>query len=369
MRIPIFWRLSLGYLAILLLSAGLSAYSIIQLGGLSTKARAILQNDNQRIGTVEKLTDAFLSEVRYESRFVIAPAKELLDQYRQFNMDFARYMNDLQALPTVPDLKSRLARINHLHSRYHDLFQREVKYIQAAQPYGESRYRQEKEKILESTLRELDLLKTHSQRNLQTNLEEIEQAAGNSRSIAMTMTLLLIGIGFVLCYRISKTITAPLLEMQYNTDAGMESGADWSSDYSQVPEIHQLSETLHRAKDHLRAAHESNAAFVRQISDEFATPLISLKNRLNYLNRCLGEAATPEQRTILVILADETQRLIQNCARLQVPAQPAIVEPQSERESPAAGRGAKFTLQGLLAQVSSCATSFVIRLKQSVTDR
>jgi len=369
MKIPIFWRLLLGYSAILLLSAGLSTYSIIQLGGLGTKARAILEHDSRRISTVEKLTDAFLSEARYGGRFIITRSTELHDQYKQFNADFVRYMKDLHVLANNPEFKSLWVRINHLHLNYNDLFNREVSYIRAGQPYGESRYRQEKEKILESALRELDALRTHSQQNLRTRLTEIEEAAGDSRSIAMRTTLLLIALGFALCYRISKTITAPLLKMQRNTDAGMESGADWSQDYSKVPEIDKLSDTLHRAKDHLRAAHESNAAFVRQISDEFATPLISLKNRLNYLNRCLGPAATPEQRTILVILADETQRLIQNCERLQMPAPPVIVEPQKQTQSPATRREAKFSLHGFLAQVSSCAANLLIRLKQSVTDR
>ena len=77
MRIPIFWRLLFGYSAILLLSVGLSTYSIIQLGGLSTTARAALDTDSRRIGNVEKLTDALLSEVRYAGRFIITHAEEL----------------------------------------------------------------------------------------------------------------------------------------------------------------------------------------------------------------------------------------------------------------------------------------------------
>jgi len=372
MRIPIFWRLLLGYSAILLLSVGLSAYSIIQLGGLSTTARAALDIDNRMIGIEEKLTDAFLSEVRYAGRFIITHAKELHDQYRQFNNDFGRYMNDLQALSTSAEIQSRLFRVADLHLRYHDLFDQEVKYIRTAQPYGESRYQQEKEKVLESALRELDLLQTHSQQNLQTKLREMERAASNGRTLSMVTTLVLVGLGFALCYRISKGITTPLLELQRETAAEAELGADSASDYSQIPEIQELSDTLHRAKNNLRAAHESNGAFVRKISAEFATPLISLKNRLNYLNTTLGETATPEQRTILLVLADETERLIQGCARLQVPTQLAITNPQPRTVSLALlapGRGAKFTLQRVLTLMAGWATGFFIRLKQSVTER
>jgi CHASE3 domain sensor protein len=347
---PIFWRLLLGYSAILLLSIGLSAYSIVQLGGLSTTARAAMESDTRRIATVETLTDAFLSEVRYAGRFVITHAPELHDQYRQFHSDFNRYMSDLEALSASAEIQSRLSRIADLHLRYSDLFDREVKYIRSAQPYGESRYQQEKEKVLESALRELEMLKTYSQKNLQIKLEGIERAASNGRTLAIATTLVLVGLGFALCYKISKSITAPLLELQCNTATEDRHHMDSGPDYSRIPEIQELSETLHRAKDHVRAAHESNAAFVQKISAEIATPLISLKNRLNHLNTTLGETATAEQRTILMVLADETERLIQGCARLQAPTLPAIAtsERQMHLQAPRAlPAGATLTQRAL----------------------
>jgi CHASE3 domain sensor protein len=343
MRIPVFWRILLGYSAILLLSVGLSAYSIIQLGNLSTTARAALETDTLRITTVEALTDAFLSEVRYAGRFIITHSKELYDQQRQFRSDFGRSMKDLQALSSGPEIQSRLARIADLHSRYNDLFEREVQYIRSAQPYGESRYKQEKEKVLESTLRQLELLKTLSQKSLQTNLKGMEEAASDGRTLAFATTLILVGVGLALSYKISKSITAPLLELRCNA-AAPQSYADAGSDYSRIPEIQDLSETLRQAKDHVRAAHASNAAFVRRISVEFATPLISLKNRLNHLKTSLAETVTSEQRTNLIILADETERLIQGCAQIEAPTPPAVPLPQEKAFRAPAVRGADASL-------------------------
>jgi len=322
MRIPVFWRILFGYSAILLLSVGFSAYSIIQLGNLSTTAHAALETDTLRITTVEALTDAFLSEVRYAGRFIITHSKELYDQHGQFHSDFDRHLKNLKDLSTSAEFQSRLSRIADLHSRYNDLFDREVTYIKSAQAYGESRYKQEKEKVLESTLRQLELLKTLSQETLQTNLKAMEQAANQSRALAIATTLILVGFGFALSYKISKSITGPLLELQRNATAS-ESCLDSASDYSRIPEIQALSETLRRANEHLRAAHASNAVFAQKISVEFATPLISLKNRLNYLNASLGETATAGQRTTLAVLADEIERLLQGCARMEAPTPPA----------------------------------------------
>jgi CHASE3 domain sensor protein len=359
MQLPIFWRLLLGYSAILLLSVALSAYSIVQLGGLSSTARTALETDTRTIDRVDLLSDAFLSEVRYAGRFVITHSHELHDQYRQFNSDFRRYLSELQALSTSTEIHTRLSRIADLHLRYNDLFDQEVKYIQTGQPYGESRYRQEKEKVLESALRELERFKTYSQKNLQTKLKNMERAARDGRALAIATTLSLVGLGFALCYRISKSITTPLRELQRNTLG--ETGR-YTPPYSRIPEIQNLFESLHQARDDLRVTHASNVALVHNISAEFATPLISLKTRLNHLQGTLGEAATADQQAIFVVLAEETDRLIQGCTRLRMPSPPEIMHrsrvdlqlPSATATSPSFLRRALSLLSAPVSAMFNC---------------
>ena len=74
MALPLYWRLILGYAAILLLSVGASLYSIVQLGELSQTARAALETDYRTIAQQETLTDAFLSEARYGGKYLITQA-------------------------------------------------------------------------------------------------------------------------------------------------------------------------------------------------------------------------------------------------------------------------------------------------------
>ena len=131
MQIPIFWRLISGYALILLLSVGVSAYSGVQLGSLSGTARLALDTDNRMISAQEKLTDAFLSEVRYAGKFVITHTASLHEQFRQFKNDFTGYMSEIKSLAASPHTKVRLSRVEELHQRYQDLFDREVRYIKA----------------------------------------------------------------------------------------------------------------------------------------------------------------------------------------------------------------------------------------------
>src|SRR5215510_9389012 len=98
MRLSIFWRLTSSYVVILILFVGISSYSIIQLGRLSSTARAALDMDSRLIGYQEKLTDIFLSEVRYAGKFIITRSDSLHEQFLQFKTDFLRVMDESQLL-------------------------------------------------------------------------------------------------------------------------------------------------------------------------------------------------------------------------------------------------------------------------------
>jgi CHASE3 domain sensor protein len=317
MRIPIFWRLTLGYSLILLLSVAVSSYSIVQLGSLSGSARAALETDNRMIAYEEKLTDAFLSEVRYAGRFLITHAASLHDQFRQFRYDFERYMNEIQSLAASEEIKSRLSRIEELHLRYQDLFNQEVRYVKANQPYAESRFQLEKEKILESGLADLDRLKRQLQHQLNDKLENMEREAAATRTIAIASTLFLVALGLALSLAISKGITRPLARLKLMSVDETEQGSGSSAEFYRVPEIQELSDTLTTTQKKLRRRAEINSAFVQTITERFVIPLISLKKRLVYLEAEFTVKATAEQKTTFDVMVQEIERLIQWSGELQ----------------------------------------------------
>jgi CHASE3 domain sensor protein len=332
MAMPIFWRLICGYSVILLLSVAITSYSVLQLGQLSSSAHTALNTENRMIGYEEKLTDVFLSEVRYAGKFIITHSKPLHDQLQQFKGDFARYMDQLKASTEAADIRARLARVEEFHARYHQLFDQEVQYLHARQTYAETRYREEKEKVLENLLGELVSLKAQLQKQLEDKLENIQTAAQRTRSIAIMTTIALLGFGIALCFLISTSIVKPLAELSRtaeNTDDEPNSDLDvW-----RTPEIRSLAIALSNARRRLHDASRMNESFVRSITSEFGTPLISINKRLIYLKEELSAQMSREQTKQMEILAAETERLIRRFSELPQKANlPVAVE---KRESPA----------------------------------
>jgi hypothetical protein len=209
MSLPIFWRLILSHLGILLLSGAACLYSIVQLGSLSGIARSALDSNHRMIGYQEALTDTFLSQVRYGGKYLITHVEGRHEQMRQFKKDFNAYLELLRKLGQSDQIAASVTKVERLHRQYHELFDREVEYIRAKQNYAQSRFQQERDKLVESAINELDSLKAHLRTKLQEKLEGIEYGARASRRIATVTSLIVLVLGALLSLKVSKDFAAP----------------------------------------------------------------------------------------------------------------------------------------------------------------
>jgi len=195
-------RLVIGYSSMLLLMLTVSGYSIIQLGNLKDSARVALRVEQRMIDDSEKLADAFLSEVRYSSKFSVTHSAGHVAQYEQFKADFDRYMAQLKSLATARAAAQHLARADEYHTQYRQLVGKEVDYINTNQAYAETRYREEKERLVDYLLREHEAFKSELQKSLQERIGNIEQAALTSQKFILAATLLLVALGALFAYRL-----------------------------------------------------------------------------------------------------------------------------------------------------------------------
>jgi hypothetical protein len=206
MSLSIFWRLILSHLGILLLSGAACLYSIVQLDSLSGTARSALDSNHRMIDYQEALTDTFLSQVRYGGKYLITHAEGRHEQMRQFKKDFTDYLELLKAPGQSEQITTSVAKVERLHRQYHELFDREAEYIRTRQNYAQSRFQQERDKIVESAINELDGLKAQLRTKLQEKLESIEYGARSSRRIAILTTLIVLFLGTLLSVKVSKDL-------------------------------------------------------------------------------------------------------------------------------------------------------------------
>ncbi len=213
MSTPTLRRFVVSYSAMLTFMVAVSSYSVLQLGKLGTAAHIALGIEQRMIDQADGLADAFLSEVRYGAKFSVIQAPVLYEQYTQFNTDFERRMDQLKALATSVDAVQRLSRIEEYHAQYHQLFEREVEYIRKKQPYAESRYREEKERLVDYLLREHEAFKNNLEKSLQQRIGYIETAALESQNFTLGATLLLAILGVMFVFWLAGRLPNHLLTL------------------------------------------------------------------------------------------------------------------------------------------------------------
>jgi CHASE3 domain sensor protein len=204
MSLSIFWRLILSHVGILLLSGAACLYSVVQLDSLSATARSALDADHRMIDYQEALTDAFLSQVRYGGKYLITHGEGRREQMQQFKKDFSDSLAPLKTLGQTEQITASVTKIERFYGQYHELFDREAEYIRAKQNYAQTRYQQERNKIVETTLDELDRLKAQLRIKLQAKLALMEQRARTARRIAVLTTLVVLVFGAFLSLKVSK---------------------------------------------------------------------------------------------------------------------------------------------------------------------
>src|SRR5512140_1484993 len=91
-------RLFLGYLLLLALAAGMSAYPIVRLGRVAEVTQSIITVDNALMALHKDLTDALLSETRYEKKYLIVQDSALYEGFQKSRTDFEHYLIEARTL-------------------------------------------------------------------------------------------------------------------------------------------------------------------------------------------------------------------------------------------------------------------------------
>jgi len=206
-------RFIVGYSVMLMFMTAVSGHSMYQLGRLSAAAHVALSIEQRMIDDAGKLADVFLSAVRYAGKFSATQAPVHYEQYKQFDADFDRYLKQLKGVATSADALQRLSRIEEYHAQYDQLFEREVRYIKIKQPYGETRYREEKDRLVDYLLKEQETFKSNVQSSLQQRIGYIERAAQQSQNLTLAATIFLWGMGIVSAFWLAGGLTSDWIDL------------------------------------------------------------------------------------------------------------------------------------------------------------
>jgi two-component system sensor histidine kinase GlrK len=308
--LSVFGYLSLSYLVIFCLVVGMVLYAVSRFQLLNEIAVEVQRVDRRTFEYGEKLTDILLSEMRYEKKFIITRAAVHLEQFDQFAKDFDDYYQRIDSLAKDAEVRQLTAQIGQAHRRYVYLVRQEVELLKTVQSHPQNRYQNEKDKAVTAALGALEQIVLSAQKNVDRRLSQIEFATARARTVWLSLTGSFLLLGLAVSFLITRRITGPiglLKQKARNITAG-----DLTGDVEPpgIPEIRELAETFNVMCEKLRNLDKVKSEFFFSLSKKLCAPLTSIKERIEFLIRELGEVLTADQKLKMTILREESGQLV-----------------------------------------------------------
>ncbi|MEW6117510.1 MAG: ATP-binding protein [Nitrospirota bacterium] len=310
MRLSIFSRLVIGYLAVFILVMAVSVYAVVQLRHFNRTIRSILEVNNLLADYEKRLSDSLFSQIRYERKYIIIKDSALYDQFLSTAGDFARSCDAALAVADTPQKKILIRAIRDRHAGYRALVQQEAELVRRNSSYPQLWYKEEKQRKVEAITEELRKLKSVYQQHTYERIKELRASGDAAAGVVAAMALTSLTIGIGVAFVITRSITRPLSVVVDKTREIAKGNLKSDLAVASPPEIGELSRAFNSMCKKLSMLDKMKSDFFSYMSHELRTPLASIKEGTNLLLEGVGGEANERQKRLLTIIAEESNRMI-----------------------------------------------------------
>jgi len=309
MKMTIFTRIIIGYLAIFIPVAAVSAYAFSQLSLFKEATNDILQIDERLRDLAQKLADSILTQTRYERKYIITKDEELVNQFMRNEEDLNMRFDEAISISGDKRRREILIRIRQSYDHYEMVFSEEVELIKKAHPYLQMKYKEEKEKTVDAMLMELKNLKMNVEQDTYEKIKQLGASIDRANRIVILWATGFILLGVMISILITRSITMPLSFMRKRTRRVARGDFKYSLKLTSPPEIRELAQDFNVMCDKLNAMDKMKTDFFSLMAHELRTPLASIKEGTNLLMNHIGADLKQQQQEVLTIIAEESNRL------------------------------------------------------------
>jgi two-component system, NtrC family, sensor histidine kinase GlrK len=309
-KMNVLTRLTVGFLALFVAATSVSLYAIMKLNQFNKASTHMLQMGDRMTEYKERLSDALLSQMLYEQKYIVLRDNALHGYFLSAAKDFTTYLDEATAIADSLGSKEILVTIKHQHDRYRALVEKEAKHLKTHQAYGAAWYKAEKEKTVEGMIEELNNLQLYMEEDTRNRIKGLVEAGTRALRVALAMAIFSLIFGILIASGITRSITKPLSIMKRKTQEIAEGNFESPLNLSSPPEIGELARAFNLMCRKLNELDKMKSDFFSLMAHELRTPLSSIKAGISLLEKNGDRWDGEKRERVLAIVSEECGRLI-----------------------------------------------------------
>jgi two-component system sensor histidine kinase GlrK len=311
MRLNILTRLIAGYLIILLGSSLISGFVIFELRDYSVETNEILVQENRIQEYTRKLTDALLSQSRYEKKYSILKDPTIYDQYLQAQEDFRQQLAEVRAIPGGEQERGLLSRIAQGQQVYSTLIEEALASTRLKKRVFGEEQNQAKEEMVNTVINQLEELRVSAQQNNLARIRKLGEAQETSLRFIVYIGAVALGLIVFISVLITRSITRPIGRLVEKTKEMAAGNYQGDLKIQSPPEVARLTQAFNAMCEQLNKVDKMKSDFFSVMSHELRTPLTSIREGTSLLLEGVGGTLNEKQQKLMGIVSEESNRLIE----------------------------------------------------------
>ena len=258
MKLTIYRKLLLSYLAMAFLTVLASAYAIFSLQQLNDLAYRIINDDFAVVDQSKGLLDSLIAQESAEKRYLILKDPTIEEIYWSRSREFSRICEELRK-GRFADIDPTIARLSLLHGQYDALFSQEVQLVQAkrneeVQTLSEGQGR----KAIDEMAMLVRALQKKAEGNIDARMKRINVQSLRASRLTVVLSLVSLVLGVLLVLLVTYNISRPLRRLEKATAMIAEGKFDFDFHMDRDDEIGSLSHAFGVMAQRLKVLEERN---------------------------------------------------------------------------------------------------------------
>jgi GGDEF domain-containing protein len=257
-KLTIYRKLLLSYLAMAFLTVLASAYAIFSLQQLNDLASRIINDDFAVVDQSKSLLDSLIARESAEKRYLILQDPAMAELYWSRSREFSRIFEELRK-DRFAGIDPTIARLSLLHGQYDVLFSQEVQLVSAkrneeAQILSEGQGR----KAIDEMAKLVRAVQKKAEGNIDARMNRINIQSLWASRLTVVLSLVSLVIGVLLVLLVTYNISRPLRRLEKATAMIAEGKFDFDFRLDRDDEIGSLAHAFGVMAQRLKILEERN---------------------------------------------------------------------------------------------------------------